>query len=82
MSDLENRLQAQLTAQALLIETLLDTMVSTGQLDPQALVWRLEQYLAAPKARFADPTAALAVSSEVEAWADMAYDRYSLATPG
>ncbi|AVG15363.1 hypothetical protein CFN79_05520 [Chromobacterium vaccinii] len=76
MINLERRLQAQITAQNLIIEALLDAVVKSGQLDPRELVTRLEQYVAAPKAVVADPEAVSAVTEEVDAWADMISGRY------
>ncbi|UTH73953.1 hypothetical protein [Chromobacterium sp. IIBBL 290-4] len=75
-TDLETRLQAQITAQNLMIEALLDAAIRTGQLDPRALVDRLEKFVSAPKASVANPGEIAAVIVEVDAWADMISDRY------
>lgn len=74
--DLETRLQAQITAQNLMIEALLDAAIRSGQLDPRALVDKLEQFVSAPKASVAGPGEIAAVTSEVDAWADMISGRY------
>ncbi|WP_205467596.1 hypothetical protein [Chromobacterium alkanivorans] len=76
MSALEQRLQAQITAQNLVIEMLLDATFKAGVLDAQQLVDRLEQYVAAPKAAGLEPGAVAALTDEVDAWADMVFDLY------
>ncbi|MCD4501113.1 hypothetical protein [Chromobacterium vaccinii] len=75
-TDLEARLQAQITAQNLIIEALLNAVIRAGQLDPRALVDTLEQFVSAPKASAANPGEIAAVIGEVDAWADMISDRY------
>ncbi|MBP4049205.1 hypothetical protein J9978_06800 [Chromobacterium violaceum] len=76
MKDLEARLQAQITAQNLMIEALLDAAIRSGQLDPRALVDKLEKFVSAPKASFANRAEIAAVEGEVNAWADMISGRY------
>ncbi|MBW7567059.1 hypothetical protein KIF53_13385 [Chromobacterium subtsugae] len=74
--DLETRLQAQITAQNLMIEALLEAAIQAGQLDPSALVGKLEQFVSAPKASVTNPGEIAAVMGEVDAWADMISGRY------
>ncbi|QND84194.1 Uncharacterized protein ChrSV_1967 [Chromobacterium vaccinii] len=74
--DLETRLQAQITAQNLMIEALLDAAIRAGQLDPRALADKLEQFVSAPKASCANPGEIAAVTIEVDAWADMVHEHY------
>lgn len=74
--DLEARLQAQITAQNLMIEALLQAAIQAGQLDPRALVEKLEKFVSAPKASFANRAEIAAVEGEVNAWADMISGRY------
>lgn len=76
MTDLESRLQARITAQNLMIEALLEAAIKAGQLDPKALVESLERYVDGPAAPFANPVEIEVVRTEVEAWADMVFDRY------
>ena len=76
MQDIEKRLNARITAQSLMIEALLNAAIKAGQLDAEALVESLEQFVDAPKARAADPVEVGAVKSEVDGWADMLYARY------
>lgn len=76
MDDIEQRLNARITAQSLMIEALLGAAIRAGQLDVLALVESLEQFVESPKARFADLIEVDAVKSEVEGWADMLYERY------
>lgn len=75
-TELETRLQAQITAQNLMIEALLDAAIRAGQLDPRALVDKLEQFVSAPKASVANPDEIAAVIVEVDAWADMVHEHY------
>ncbi|MEN3809462.1 hypothetical protein ABH309_06010 [Chromobacterium piscinae] len=75
-TDLETRLQAQITAQNLMIEALLEAAIRAGQLDPRALLDKLEQFVSAPKASFVNRNAIAAVMGEVGAWADMISGRY------
>ena len=76
MQDIEKRLNARITAQSLMIEALLNAAIKAGQLDAEALVESLEQFVGSPKARFSDPVEIEAVRSEVDGWADMVFDRY------
>lgn len=73
---LEKQLQAQITAQSLMIEALLETTLQAGALDVRRLVERLERYVEAPKAEGIDPGTAALLAGEVNAWADMIFDLY------
>ncbi|MCG8991470.1 hypothetical protein LH427_04825 [Laribacter hongkongensis] len=76
MSALEKRLQAQITAQNLVIEALLEAAIKVGLLDARQLVERLEQYVEAPKADGVEPETVALLAGEVNAWADMVFDLY------
>jgi hypothetical protein len=71
MTDLEVKLQAQITAQNLIIEALLDACVGAGILDGGKLVARLGRYVEAPRAEWVPDGVADTVDREVRAWADM-----------
>lgn len=76
MTDLENRLQARITAQNLIIEALLDAVVRAGLMDVAAVVGKLEQFASAPKAGWLGTAEVSRVTEEVEGWADMIGDLY------
>ncbi|MDF0606653.1 hypothetical protein HZU77_013465 [Neisseriaceae bacterium TC5R-5] len=76
MLALEDRLQAQITAQNLVIEALLDATIAKGALDANELLIRLEQFVTAPKLAGLKPEAVTLTSNEVEAWADMVFGLY------
>ena len=76
MTDLEKRLDAKITAQALVIDEILKTLDHAGLLDAAAIIERLEQFIDAPKADFVDAYEMQEVAAEVEGWADMIYTSY------
>lgn len=76
MGELERMLQARITAQALVIEALLDAVVKARLVEPSELVERLDTFAQAPKSEALNPSAVEAVNLEVGAWADMVFDLY------
>lgn len=76
MTDLEKRLGARITAQALVIEQMLAMLDRAGLLDAPALVDRLEQFVDAPKAGCVDADEIREVAEEIEGWNDMIYVTY------
>lgn len=69
-------LRAQVTAQALIIETLLESCVTAGLLAPETLVEKLERFEDAPTAICADPQYNAAFRAEIGGWADMVYEQH------
>lgn len=76
MTALEKRLDARITAQALIIEQLLATLDRAGLLDAPALVAKLEQFVDAPKADCVDGGQMRELAAEIEGWADMIHLSY------
>jgi hypothetical protein len=76
MTDLEKRLDAKITAQALVIDEILKSLDRAGLLDAAAIVERLEQFIDTPKADCVDAHEMQEVAAEVEGWADMIYVAY------
>lgn len=76
MIDMEKRLEAKLTAQALVISEILSTLDRAGLLDAQAVVDRLDEFNAPPKFSGLDPDETREVAAEVDGWADMIYTSY------
>lgn len=74
MTDLEKRLQAQLTGQAIMIEALLRSCVAAGVLDADELTDVLDARAEAPTAIFSDARESALVRAELRAWADMVND--------
>lgn len=74
-SEIES-LRAQITAQALIIETLLEACIAADLLTPGALLEKLEHAEDAPTAICVDPKYNGAFRAEVGGWADMVYEQH------
>ena len=69
-------LRAQITVQAVVIETLLEACFAAGLMKPETLVDKLERFEEAPTAICVDPKYNAAFKQEIGGWADMLYEQH------